>query len=138
MTSVAQLRNIPVEGLEFQREVSRTSEERTFESMIRSGSLVLTDVGRTVDVQEGQDLRLEGVTGHVSVVIDKSVALVFAGTARHVRVGFFNAVRDEMPSWLEWFYYLLTHHVLALVLLSTWLALWRLWQLRKKLPGLIG
>jgi hypothetical protein len=75
-------------------------------STIQSGTLILDDVGRTVDVHNRDALVLQGLEGWITDVRieDGSVDLFVKGTAKSIRAGPARSGADLSPSLLEYFY----------------------------------
>ena len=75
-------------------------------STIRSGSLILDDVGRTINLHNRDALVLEGLQGWITDVSIESgtVDLFVKGTARNIRAGPAGSGADVSPRLIEFFY----------------------------------
>jgi hypothetical protein len=73
-------------------------------STIESGSLVLDDVSRTVDVHNGDRLILQGVDGWITEfsIENGTLELFFKGTVKEIRAGPRGSEKDLSPSLLEY------------------------------------
>jgi len=98
------LRNLEVADLEFSEETIPGSGE--FETSIRKGNVTLFDTFTTVTLQEGDQLRLEGLKGKCSRVwADDGLNLICELSARKILLGPADGERNLSPSWLEYLYH---------------------------------
>lgn len=123
------LNNLLVDGLAFSREVPDQPGTVVFVSTISDGQVVLTDVGRTVDLNAGDQLSMEGLSGQIlEVRFDEQLQVQFRGRADSIRVGSTGFDQDLSPTLIDYLY----HNQKIPLIWSALAFLWGiLWSTRK-------
>ena len=125
------LSDLRVQGLKFARETSDQPGTQIFVSAVTGGKVLLSDISETVELQSGEPLSLEGVTGRITrVQIKDRIDVRFEGVAKEISVGPEGFERDLAPNLLQYLY----HKQRLPFFWSAVTFLWGLlWSLRKLL-----
>ncbi len=100
------LNDLRVQSLSFSRDRSDRPGTQIFVSTITGGTVLLSDISETVELQRGEPLSLEGVRGRVTQIrVDDQIDVRFEGVAEEVHIGPAGFERDLAPTLLQYLYH---------------------------------
>ncbi|HUP61926.1 MAG TPA: hypothetical protein VNA69_16080 [Thermoanaerobaculia bacterium] len=105
-TAAWKLGRISAAQLDFTREEKRDAGERSLTSAIRSGTLRFDDTSSTLDLREGDYVRIRPTESAVVLTreAEGAIHVTLSGLVSSVRVGDGASERNLAPSWLEYLY----------------------------------
>jgi hypothetical protein len=95
-------------------------------SAILSGTLIVTDSGKRIDLSEGSELNFPGSEGvvHILKVGPSGIALSFSGSTSHLTLGAGDFEENLKPTYLEFLFYQKPLGVLWAAFAFLWSLLW--------------
>jgi hypothetical protein len=116
---------LKIKHLSFSIDRSDSPGAEEFVSSILEGKLELSDISKTVSIDEGVPLTLKDASGLVTkLLIGDELSTRFMGKAKSVQLGFKDFDRNLTPTYLEYFYHKQRIKLYWSALVLLWGLLW--------------